>query len=410
MKSKLPVICLIVLFCAAFGRGQEQRVKVRATGQAPADLANARYAAVDEALRQAVEAGAGVTLASESEVFNYELVRDAIYTQSAGLVEKYDVIKENPNQDGFYTVQVEAIVSRTEIDTRLQAWKTLLRQKGYPRMMVVGSVDKRPFDYRLTAELQGMMEKRNMKVVDLGMLSENQRRDAELAAKGELDPAKAAMIVREDVDYFVVVQVSGFESEPAIFHGVQMFTVNTTAVLKVIAVDTSEIIASEVVDLAHRDIDKEKAIIQSGSKVVARAMENAMVRIADNWLSQFDRNNGAQIEVVLNKFPFEHMEGLMHKLQQAAVGEIAVDFTNSQGRTQWTVTTKNNSVNLASVLKKLDPTIEITSSTKNRIVIDLKFNSPKSFSISENKGLVVYAVGGIGGIIIIWGIILLLKK
>ena len=161
MKNKMFIsLAMLVFSTSAFAEGQAM---VRATGQAPADLPNAREEAIEDALRQAVEAGAGVYIASETETRDFQLIRDVIYVKSAGLVESYEVTGYNPNQDGLYTVRVEAIVSRADIHTKLEAWKALIKRKGRPRMMVVGSVDKRPFEPRLTAEVQSVLERRGLK-------------------------------------------------------------------------------------------------------------------------------------------------------------------------------------------------------------------------------------------------------
>jgi hypothetical protein len=211
------------------------RVMVRATGQAPAELPNAREASIEAALRQAVEVGGGVKVAGVTEVKDYELIKDVIYVQTAGLVEKYDVIAENPNQDGFYTVRVEAIISRADINTKLEAWKALIKRKGRPRVMVVGSVDKQPFQRRLTAHVQDILERKSLTVIDLDMLEENKRLDAERAAKGDLDPIKAALITRQaGADYFVVVQIEGTKYTQQSFHGVTMYPVDATAIVNVI--------------------------------------------------------------------------------------------------------------------------------------------------------------------------------
>ncbi len=67
------------------------RCGVRATGHADAWLGNAREAAIEDALRQAVEIGGGVNIAGITKVSDYRIVEDVIYAKTAGLVEKYEV-------------------------------------------------------------------------------------------------------------------------------------------------------------------------------------------------------------------------------------------------------------------------------------------------------------------------------
>ena len=409
MKPKLIILTLSLILFTAICHAQAAAVKVVATGQAAADLANPRQEAIDDALRQAVEAGAGVKLASETEVHNFQLIRDNIYTQTAGLVESYNVLQENPNQDGFYTVRIEAIISRADINVKMEAWKALLQRKGYPKVMIVGSVDKRPFDYRLTAELQDMLEQRKMTVIDLDMLNENQRLDAERAAKGDLDPAKAALVVREvGADYFVVVSIEGSQSGPHTLHGIQMYKVDATAILKVIAVDKSQVIASKVVNLATYAQTVQQAANQSSSKAAENAMVLAFRRIGENWLNDVDQRGGAQIQVLLNQFPFERMQGILTALQQHGGLEVVVDSTDDLGRTQWRIITNSSAVNVASVLKQIDPGIRIAKSSKYRIEIEP--GTATDNDSGDPKKIVIISAGAAGACLVVLALIKLLKK
>ena len=126
-ETSLVALLLTLPICNTVSAQQAQRVKVRATGQAPTTLPNAREAAVEEALRRCVEA-AGVHVASFSESRDFQMIQDVIYTKIAGLVEGYDVLEENPNQDDLFTVRVEATVNRTtDINERIEAWKVPYR-------------------------------------------------------------------------------------------------------------------------------------------------------------------------------------------------------------------------------------------------------------------------------------------
>ena len=101
-------------------------MKVKATGQAPASLPNAREAAVEDALRRCVEA-AGVHVASETLVDDFTLIKDVIYTKTAGLVEHYEVLEENPDQEGLYTVRVLHDACAGSGSTIVEIWPGRLR-------------------------------------------------------------------------------------------------------------------------------------------------------------------------------------------------------------------------------------------------------------------------------------------
>ena len=411
MKNRISLLLLAVgLVCGvgSFAWGADQ-VMVRATGQAPTELPNAREAAVEAALRQAVEIGGGVALASITETKDFELIKDVIYVKTAGLVETYDVIQENPNQDGLYTVRVEAIVSRANINTQIEAWKALIKRKGRPRLMVVGSVDRMPFERRLTAEVQGVLERKGLTVIDLDMLEENKRMDAERAAKGDLDPGKAALISREvGADYLVVVQIEGTRYSAQSYHGVRMYPVDATAILKVIAADTARVVASETLSDTQRADTPERAMMAVTSEVTASTLREAIKRIAAHWLEDVDQRGGAQFVVVANAFGFDRFQKLVSGLRAAGgVKDIIVDSTDYQGRSSFRVVTNNTAFNIAAVLKQVDPGIVITSSSKYRIEIA----AGKVPGMPLSTGMIIAIAAGLAAVVlVIIALVKLLKK
>lgn len=387
------------------------RVMVRATGQAQAELPNAREAAIEAALRQAVEVGGGVNIASITEVRDFRIVEDVIYAKTAGLVEKYDVIAENPDQDGFYTVRVEAIISRGDINTKLEAWKSLIKRKGRPRVMVVGSVDRQPFQRRLTAHVQDILEQKSFTVIDLDMLEENKRLAAERAAKGDLDPIKAALITRQaGADYLVVVQIEGTRYTGQSFHGVTLYPVDATAIIKVIAADTSRVIASKSVSDSRNGDTTERAMGEVTTSVTSLAMEEALKRIAVNWLEELDQRGGVQVTVVANAFSFDRLESLTKGLRALGdVKDIIIDNTDHQGQSTFRVVSNSLTFNIASVLKSIDPEIVITNSSKFQIEISPPKAASSNVSLPDNT-FIVYAVGGLAIILIVVAAFNLVKK
>ena len=388
-----------------------ERVKVRATGQAPAQLPDARKSAVEDALRAAVEAGAGVEIAGVTEVENYRLIKDAVYARTAGLVEKYEVIEENPNQEGLYTVRVEAIISKADINTQIEAWKALIERKGRPRVLVAGSVDKQPFERRLTAHIQDILEQRGLDVVDLDMLKENQRLDAERAAKGDLDPVKAALISTESgADYFIVVKVEGTKYTGQDYHGITLYPVDASAIVKVIAADTSRIIASKVVSDSQKADTTERAMLDVTETVTTLAVDKAVERVAVNWLDDVDQRGGMEIEVITNGFSFVRLEEMVKKLNQTdGVKEIIIDNTDYQGRSSFRIITNDNAFNIASVLKSIDPGIEIVKSSKYQVeVAEKQTAAPKE--LFTNRAAMYAGIAAAVLLIIVASVNLLKKR
>ncbi|MBL4700251.1 MAG: hypothetical protein JKX85_03250 [Phycisphaeraceae bacterium] len=370
MLVRLTMVCICALiFSGSTFAAQTQQVKVRATGQAPANLPNAREAAIEDALRRCVEAGGGVELASASLTLDLALVEDAIYTKTAGYIQQYDVLQEKANDVGLYTVRVEAIVTRGNINADLMAFKALLKRKGHPRLMVVADVTGQPFEQRLTAMVQDMLEGKSITVIDTARLNTNQKRDAARAANGDQDLQKAAIIAQQaGADYLVTLHVEGEQHPVEIIHGIKMYAADAVGIVNVIATDTARVLASKVVERRFRSDSASKASRKGTAAAVRQAMREAMTRVAIHWLDDVDQREGQQIVIVTHQFSFERINDLVKKLRQVGgVKNVIIDRTDSQGTGQIRIATNSTTVDVASVLVKLDSKLAIISSTASRI-------------------------------------------
>ena len=76
--------------------------------------ANARDNALDHALRSAVEQAVGTYITSETQVSNFQLISDNIYSRTSGYVSSYSIVNENQN-NGLYRIVLRAIVKTDDI-------------------------------------------------------------------------------------------------------------------------------------------------------------------------------------------------------------------------------------------------------------------------------------------------------
>jgi hypothetical protein len=127
IKLIVPVILIIVVHIAI---GQDKVVEAKGIGVKRDD-------ALQDALRNAIGQAIGVSLASESQVENFMIIRDAISTNTRGYITSYDVVSETKLQSG-YEVVVNARVSLSPLKADAQL---LARQIGGVRFLVM--YDKR---------------------------------------------------------------------------------------------------------------------------------------------------------------------------------------------------------------------------------------------------------------------------
>jgi len=88
-----------------------------------------------DALRNAVKQGAGETLTSLTRVERGVLLGDTIISRAAGYVRGYDVLGK-AEDNGVYRVEVRATVARGKIADDLAAVQMLIRQVGWPNLVI----------------------------------------------------------------------------------------------------------------------------------------------------------------------------------------------------------------------------------------------------------------------------------
>lgn len=96
----------------------------------------ARDQAISDALRKAVEQGVGTYIDSETQVENFQLISDRIYSRARGYVSSYRIIHEEQTGD-LYRVVLRAVVNTDGLQDDLAAIGILLAEQGRPRVMVV---------------------------------------------------------------------------------------------------------------------------------------------------------------------------------------------------------------------------------------------------------------------------------
>jgi hypothetical protein len=75
-------------------------------------------------------------VSSETLTANSQLIRDRIFTNSAGYVRKYDIL-ETKEERGVMKVTVRAEVGTAQLDKDLQAVRALIRRLGGSRLLIV---------------------------------------------------------------------------------------------------------------------------------------------------------------------------------------------------------------------------------------------------------------------------------
>lgn len=154
MKRRLALLLTLLCAIPAGGAGSALPAHARGAGASGAEaLAVAsgtleahavevegrglsEEAALRDAFRNAIEAVVGVMVSAETEVQNFQTVRDRIFSHAEGYVTAHQVLDRYHHADGAVGMRVRVTVTPRAIQDDLVALKVLQQQLGNPKLVV----------------------------------------------------------------------------------------------------------------------------------------------------------------------------------------------------------------------------------------------------------------------------------
>ncbi len=265
----LSAIVALVLMSAhhASAQAANDAREITATGEAAIEgdnLAVAEDRARNAAFRVAVEQVVGIVVRSESEMRDFELVRDEVFSQSKGFVQKYEDISKGPSGDGAFQVTIRAWVSTKVLQDSIRDMVDiyLVKNSNKPRTMIfvkeqnVGDTTKAIES--ANAGKRALVESISMGTVENAMtqvLTDNgfpmidpQTVSREIELSGAIGAAditdQQAKKLGELTKAEIVIYGNGFAKAGNQIPGTPLHTVSGGLSLKVVHTDTGKIIAS----------------------------------------------------------------------------------------------------------------------------------------------------------------------
>jgi len=137
-SSCAPLVVAISLTpSTALAEKEDDMRSVEAEGEAPGDAPNARAEALTAALREAVRVGVGVNVVDQSQVRDFQLDFDRVFTASMGYVRNYKIVSSALDADGIYRVKIKAdVAAGTPEGNDIMILKMLARSRQSPRLMI----------------------------------------------------------------------------------------------------------------------------------------------------------------------------------------------------------------------------------------------------------------------------------
>ena len=305
IAAAFPFAALLV----AFGVGSALAAPVEVLGVAAVvndNVVQARDRAIDDAKRKAVEQVAGSQVSAQSIMKNFQLVEDRIYARASGFVKSYRIVDER-REGNVYNVRISA-----EVDGRSLAADLGLIMKVRPRVIIMiaeQNVGRDGFSYwwgskGLVSDMDILQNAlieawhpRGFKFVDPSLLSDT------LSVKGALQSpalsnASALSIGRDaDADIAIVGKVLVTDGGQ-VMKGVDMRSFNAVGTLRVLNVDTGEIVAVADRTSTASHVDPNlggRAAIKSLAEMIGDELET---KILKRWTAE--SASARELELVID--------------------------------------------------------------------------------------------------------------
>lgn len=260
----------------------------------------------DDALRKAVEQGAGVVITSRTESLNHSVAYDKIVSRADGFVKNFTVAEEKKDTiTDMWAVTITAQVATGKIKDEWGKIQLLLDRKGQPTVMVLVREtirnEAKESVPSATAYCASSMEKlmldKGFRVKSAGGLKEKERR-ARDAAVVEEDVAQLAAIAR---NYGANIVVTGdmtcrFDKETNAY-GVKFRRYLATATLTAYRSDTADLLASVQVSglgSAGGDAEAQELALK---KAAADVGDEVLKELLNQWYFEFQQGQRFELQV-----------------------------------------------------------------------------------------------------------------
>lgn len=350
------------------------------------DIGMARDRALDDAKRKAVEQVAGARVSAETITQNFQLVTDRIYSRASGFVKNFE-IKSEYKEEGTYYVTIAATVDADAIAENLDQ---LFAVK--PRVIVMiaeQNVGAGNYAYwwgvkGFTSEMDIMQstliaawQPKGFEFVDPAMLQD------ELRVTGAMKKAEMAndnyvkLSRKADAEVAIVGKVSVTDAGP-VMEGVKMRSFHAVGTLRVLNVDTGQIIAVADDSAVAAHIDGNQGGRLAIKALAQKIGDQLQAAIVSKWTAE--AAGAKDIELVIRgRVGSKQISALKKFLVTEVRGVERVDVRRrKKSKSQLRVKFRGKSQALGASIENKAFTgfgLELESVTTNKVVFEVKAGS-----------------------------------
>jgi hypothetical protein len=348
------------------------------------DEAKAEDDAIASALRNAVEQVIGTMIQSDVLVQNYQTLEDRIYSQSAGYVERYQVLSKKREGEYILAVTIQAVVRKGNLKDNLNALGLLMTRKGKPRLMII--VDEKNMDthyYSWSIDMNTTENEVMNKLLELGFPFVDKEaamrkieKDMVIATLEGDATAAVSLATQSGAEVLIVGKAvsKAASGGPSALRQAGMVSCQASINLRALRADDGTILATASEQAAAAHIDHLTGGTLALKKAAELVSEDLSSKIVDRW--QKDVYSGTTINLrLLNVETYSDLVKVKNMLPYYVRGVQNVyqrDFSKNTALFDLDVRGTANQVAEELAMKDFSPyTIEVINVTQNTITAKL---------------------------------------
>ena len=270
----------------------------------------AREEARRMAYRDALEKALGACVAGITEMENFAVTRDKVFSKSQGIVKDFKVTEEFVDKDGVLNLKGVCKVSEKALDGTLGP--DVIAMLGNPRIMILVDEkvgDTRPFISTTEAELMRIFEKAGYLLVDPDQAKVLLHLDPSQAFDDPIKLAETARTLRADIIIVGRAIAGAFAKQKK--YGVTLYGVSGTVQLKAVLTKTAYQISSKTI---NQSTGKTPAQTIAGGadrcfkSAATTAAEEIVYKIAYNMASAGSALGGITVNIKIADATFKDVE------------------------------------------------------------------------------------------------------
>ena len=312
----------------------------------------AREDAKRSVMREALEKALGAYVTGITEMKNFEVVKDKVFSQSQGIVKRMDILREWEDSDGVLHLFAVCDVAEAALDGVLGP--AVIDALGNPRIMVLLDErigDKPSFLSTAESEVLRVFEKAGYLLVDptqAGTL-----KDIDLAAaRSANDPEKLREIARDfqaDVLIYGKAYASAYADQK--ISGVRIYGVRSTVQLKAVLSASAYQLGSDTYEEKQKGTSLEDGAVKGLKPGASRAGKSLVNKIAYALISGSAGGiPGRTVKIKLTGVAFKDVKALKEELSgiEGVTGVYQRQFR--KGELELDVVSDKTAEDLASIL------------------------------------------------------------